>query len=54
MYGSETTAAIGEYTDLVAAVAIAARNIDEEDFEDFVGSMTKLRTDSMGRNLIFY
>lgn len=47
MHGESTTALIGDFNSLLACVALAARAMDEDDFEDFVVSMMSVRSDTV-------
>ena len=55
MYGAETSAVTGELRDFVYAVGYAARELADEDLADeFLDAVRSVRTDSMGREAVFY
>jgi len=55
MYGNTTAAVVGSNSTLLECVAIVAREIDEEDYDDFLKEISRIRRDSMGKyDEIFY
>lgn len=54
MFGSRTCGVVGNFQNLVVAIAIAAKDLDDTSHEKFVEDLQDIRTDNLGRELIFY
>ena len=55
MFGAETAAVVGPLGPFVFAVANAALDLDTESEQgEFNAALLELRTDSMGRETVFY
>lgn len=55
MFGQETSAVVGSLPAFVAAAASAARDLASAALaEEFLDALKSVRTDSMGRETVFY
>ena len=54
MFGKETAGIVGSDTTIMLAVAIAARNLLNPEFDQLIQGIKNIRTDSLGRDTIYY
>ena len=54
MFGKETAGIVGSDTTIMLAVAIAARNLLNPEFDQLIQEIKNIRTDSLGRDTIYY
>jgi hypothetical protein len=58
MYGNSCAGIVGDPSDIMLCVAMTAFDMGEdpedEDFEDFCDDIRTLRSDNMGRDMIYY
>lgn len=54
MFGETTHAITTTFPVFAWAVALAARDIPAEDFDEFLDALRSVRAESMGRGVVFY